>query len=117
RGGRKMNTLEFKEGQTYICTKACNESWWTEGKEYNVVCNTYGIPVLVNDGGYKWTAKDLSAFRNEFKLKENTKMNTSEIKEGQTYVCKRDNMPNWTLGKEYKVVKVVFENGLGLAIV
>lgn len=35
-------------------------------------------------------------------------------KEGQIYVCKRDDMENWTLGKEYKVV---FENGLGLVIV
>ena len=40
------------------------------------------------------------------------------VKEGQIYVCKRGKLPWWTLGKEYKVVKVVFENGLfALAIV
>jgi len=41
----------------------------------------------------------------------------TNVKEGQTYVCKRDDLEWWTEGKEYKVVKVVFENGLGLAIV
>src|SRR5699024_8308776 len=42
--------------------------------------------------------------------KENTKMNTSEIKEGQTYICKRDDLEWWTEGKEYKVQ--TFSNGL-----
>ena len=41
-------------------------------------------------------------------------MHKSDVKEGQTYVCKRDDLQNWTLGKEYKVV---FEDGLGLVIV
>lgn len=27
------------------------------------------------------------------------------VKEGQTYVCKRDNLDWWTLGKEYTVQK------------
>ena len=36
------------------------------------------------------------------------------VKEGQIYVCKRDAMDNWTLGKEYKVV---FDKGLGLVMV
>ena len=35
-------------------------------------------------------------------------------KEGQIYICKRDDMENWTLGKEYKVV---FDKGVGLVIV
>ena len=30
-------------------------------------------------------------------------MSKLEIKEGQTYVCKRDKLANWTLGKEYKI--------------
>ena len=37
-------------------------------------------------------------------------MNTSEIKEGQTYVCKRDSLAWWTLDKEYKVQ--TFSNGV-----
>lgn len=31
-------------------------------------------------------------------------MNKLEIKEGQTYVCKRDDLEWWTLDKEYKIV-------------
>ena len=41
-------------------------------------------------------------------------MSKLDVKEGQTYVCKRDDMENWTLGKEYKVV---FDKGLGLVMV
>lgn len=36
-------------------------------------------------------------------------MNKLEIKEGQTYVCKRDKLAWWTLDKEYKVQ--TFRNG------
>ena len=101
--------LNFKEGQTYICTKA-ERPWWTEGKEYTVVLNSDGIPALVDNGYAKWPANALSAFNNEFKLKENTTMNTLDIKEGQTYVCKRDDLEEWTLGKEYNVQ--TFSNGV-----
>lgn len=97
-----MSKLNFKEGQTYVCTKA-ERRWWTEGKEYTVVLNSDGIPVIVDNGGAKWTSNALSSFSNEFKLKENTKMSKLEIKEGQTYVCQRDDLDWWTLGKEYKV--------------
>ncbi|MCM6854581.1 DUF1642 domain-containing protein [Enterococcus faecium] len=43
-----MNTLDFKEGQTYICTKA-NGSWFTEGKEYKVFLNRYNRPMIIDD--------------------------------------------------------------------
>ena len=36
-------------------------------------------------------------------------MSKSEIKEGQTYVCKRDDLEWWTLDKEYNVQS--FSNG------
>lgn len=42
-------------------------------------------------------------------------MKTIDVKEGQTYVCKRDNIDWWTLGKEYKVV--FFCKGIGLVII
>lgn len=32
------------------------------------------------------------------------------VQEGQTYVCKRDDIDGWTLGKEYRVEK--FSNGV-----
>ena len=37
-------------------------------------------------------------------------MSKLEIKEGQTYVCKRDKLAWWTLDKEYKVQ--TFRNGI-----
>nr|WP_277895988.1 DUF1642 domain-containing protein [Enterococcus lactis] len=43
-----MNTLDFKEGQTYICIKA-NGSWFTEGKEYKVFLNRYNRPMIIDD--------------------------------------------------------------------
>lgn len=89
-----MNKLEFKEGQTYVCTKA-KRSWWTEGKEYTVVLNSDGIPALVDDGGAKWPAHALSSFSNEFKLKENTvdlnKLTTAQLRE---YVDLLENKEN-----------------------
>ena len=41
-------------------------------------------------------------------------MNTVELKEGQIYICKRDDLEWWTEGKEYKVV---FDKCHGLVIV
>lgn len=41
-------------------------------------------------------------------------MSKLEIKEGQTYVCKRGDLDWWTLGKEYKVV---FYEEHGLVII
>ena len=41
-------------------------------------------------------------------------MSKLEIKEGQTYICKRDDIAWWTLDKEYKVV---FDSCHGLVIV
>ena len=79
-----MNTLDFREGQTYVCVKS-ERSWWTVGKEYPVVLNSCGIPVLVDNGDDRWSANDLNAFNNEFKLKENifdlNKLTTAQLKE------------------------------------
>ena len=75
--------LKFKEGQTYVCTKA-ERPWWTEGKEYTVVLNSYGIPVLVDNGDDKWSSNALNAFNNEFKLKEKTPSKEFIEKDEQT---------------------------------
>lgn len=37
-------------------------------------------------------------------------MSKLDVKEGQTYVCKRDKLAWWTVGKEYTVQK--FSNGV-----
>lgn len=95
--------LNFKEGQTYICTKS-NESWWTEGKEYTVTLDRYGTPLLPDNDGYKWSSHSLNESSHQFELKEDTKLT---LKEGQTYVCLKSDRQYriwWTVGKEYKVV-------------
>ena len=102
-------TLIFKEGQTYVCTKS-DKWWWTEGKEYPVVCNSNGKPVIIDNDGDEWSSNVLITFNNQFKLKGGNKMKKLEIKEGQTYVCKRDKLAWWTLDKEYKVQ--TFRNGI-----
>lgn len=71
-----MSKLEFKEGQTYVCTKS-TEEYWTEGKEYEVTLTTYGIPVLTDNSGNNWSATALNLDKHQFKLKE--KVPSSEL--------------------------------------
>lgn len=62
--------LEFKEGQTYICTRSIND-WWTEGKEYNVFFEDVSEVFAIKDNrGTSWYAIELNDSINEFKLKE-----------------------------------------------
>ena len=64
-----MKTLHFKEGQTYVCTKA-NESWWTEGKKYKVGLSVFNEPFLADDDGDHWSSNDLSVYDITFKLEK-----------------------------------------------
>ena len=64
-----MSTLNFKEGQTYVCTKS-EKWWWTEGKEYKVVLTSHGIPALSDNDGDEWSSTVLNLSHNQFKLKE-----------------------------------------------
>ena len=64
-----MNKLEFKEGQTYICTKS-DKRWWTVGKEYPVFLDSDNEPAIRDDDGDDWHSGYLSASNNQFKLKE-----------------------------------------------
>ncbi len=41
-------------------------------------------------------------------------MKSIDVKEGQTYICKRGDFEGWTLYREYNVV---FYKGIGLVIV
>ena len=94
--------LNAKAGQTYICTKS-DQPCWTIGKEYEVISNRYGELCLVDNDNDKWVINYLNNRKFiQFKLKEKQPKVTP--KECQTYVCKRDNIDWWTLGKEYKVV-------------
>lgn len=68
-----MNKLNFKVGQTYICTKSKYE-WWTEGKEYKVALISASDLVLVDDQKDTWDSEDLKDLietsNTRFKLKE-----------------------------------------------
>ncbi|PHL06835.1 DUF1642 domain-containing protein [Enterococcus faecium] len=67
-----MNTLEFKEGQTYVCTKS-DKRWWTVGKEYPVFLDSDNEPAIKDDDGFDWHSgylSYLSISNNQFKLKE-----------------------------------------------
>lgn len=62
--------LNAKEGQTYVCMKS-DKSWWTKGKEYNVLVNKYGEMYFVDDYGGQWTIDYLNNRTNhQFKLKD-----------------------------------------------
>lgn len=73
-----MNTVELKEGQTYVCVKS-SESWWTEGKEYEVVLNSCNELCLVDDECYAWAIRYLKPHAAQFKLKEENKMSTNQL--------------------------------------
>lgn len=78
-----MNTLEVKEGQTYIC-KRDDLEWWTEGKEYKVQTFNSDVLYLTDDDGYNWyVTNDL--MNDVFKLKEQpfdlNKLTIAQLKE------------------------------------
>ncbi|UVX36046.1 MAG: hypothetical protein [Bacteriophage sp.] len=103
-----MNTVELKEGQTYIC-KETRMRYWTVGKEYPVVLDSKGKPAIIDNGGDYWygsVSSMLNDFSTEFELVkyDPTPMNKLEFKEGQTYVCTKSDKLWWTVGKEYPVV-------------
>lgn len=69
-----MKKVNFKEGQTYICTKS-NRMWWTVGREYKVVLNRHGDTALPDNEGHKWTVEaleELDDYNTQFKLIKET---------------------------------------------
>lgn len=65
-----MNTLDFKEGQTYVCVKS-DRPWWTRGKEYEVISNSYDELCLVDNDNDEWVIDYLNNRNNcQVKLKE-----------------------------------------------
>lgn len=79
-----MNTLNFKEGQTYVCTKT-DKPWWTEGKEYKVASRG-GLELYLhdNDGDF-YTQQNINNNSTKFKLKEQpfdlNKLTTAQLRE------------------------------------
>lgn len=69
-----MKKVNFKEGQTYICTKS-NRMWWTVGREYKVILNRHGDTALPDNEGHKWTLEaleELDDYNTQFKLIKET---------------------------------------------
>ena len=62
-----MNSLDFREGQTYVCTKS-DRPWWTAGKEYEVLVTSKGKQLLIDDDGARWQINYLNNNHCEFKL-------------------------------------------------
>lgn len=62
--------LEFKEGQTYICTEAYG-TWWTVGREYPVFINNYNNYFVIKDNeGTLWYDYELNKKQHKFILKD-----------------------------------------------
>lgn len=64
-----MKKVNFKEGETYVCTKS-NRMWWTVGREYKVVLNRHGDTALPDNEGHKWTVEaleELDDYNTQFK--------------------------------------------------
>lgn len=92
--------LNFKEGQTYICTESHNP-WWTEGEEYKVILRDNGILYLIDDENDGYQESYINTIQTKFKLKEEKQI--LNFKEGQTYLCTRAQSKLFTEGKEYPI--------------
>ena len=77
-----MNTVELKEGQTYVC-KRDKLAWWTLDKEYKVQAFSNGLLYLTDDEGYNWYLPNDGLLNTVFKLKE-TQSNTETEKQKYT---------------------------------
>ncbi len=78
-----MNTLKFKEGQTYVC-KRDDLDWWTLDKEYRVQTFSDGGLYITDDDECDWYLTN-NLLNTVFKLKEKTfdlnKLTTAQLRE------------------------------------
>lgn len=98
----------------YKCIKSNDEKRFAVGEIYPLYKGARNY--IVANNNVNWYENEFPIIEAEYGV-EFTDLNENEmydVKEGQTYVCKRDDLDWWTLGKEYKVV---FEKGLGLVLV
>lgn len=93
--------LNFKEGQTYICTNT-GKPWWTEGKEYKVFKNpTYDNLVIKNDEGITFAEDSINCLITEFKLKEESTITTSDLIDNQTHYKNQEIEPIELMRKNF----------------
>lgn len=80
-----METLNFKEGQTFVC-KRDGLDGWTKDKEYKVQVLSNGRLYLKDNSGCNWYLTN-KLFNQVFKLKEKTvDLNTLTTAQLQEYV-------------------------------
>lgn len=91
----------------YKCIKSNNKKAFAVGEIYPLYKGDRNY--IVSNGNVKWYENEFSFIKAQMgvELKEENKM--LNVKEGQTYVCKRDDLDEWTFDKEYGVQK--FSNG------
>lgn len=66
--------MQFKEGQTYICTHT-NRAWWIVGKEYKAIKHPrYDDLVIEDEHGTFWSDEELANTAHVFILKEEKQM-------------------------------------------
>lgn len=97
----------------YKCVKSNDETRFAVGEIYPLYKSYKGDRnYIVANNNVRWYEKEFQIIEQEYGV-EFTELNKNEmndIKEGQTYVCKRDDLDEWTLDKEYKSQK--FSNGV-----
>lgn len=79
-----MNTIDIKEGQTYICTRVDLDEW-TLDKEYQSQEFSNGRLYITDDNKDNWYLDRDNLINKVFKLKEKTldlnKLTTAELRE------------------------------------
>lgn len=110
-----MKEVNFKVGQTYICTKDIN-NWFTKGERYAVITGKEGLVIVDNDGE-EWEEYDINTdfYNSSFecfelvtvddKPEEEDNMNKVQLKEGQIYKCISNLGLYFTKGKLYKLTQ------------
>lgn len=89
-----MNTLNLKEGQTYVCTKS-KLKWWTVGKEYKVVSDIYGYPALSDNNGDLWWSHSLDACYTQFELRlDLNKLTKEQLRDYEKLIKEKEKAEN-----------------------
>ena len=89
----------------YKCIKSNDEKRFAVGEIYPLYKGDRNY--IVANNSVKWYENDFSCIEESWGV-ELEEMNENEmlnVKEGQTYICKRSDIDWWTKDKEYKVQK------------
>lgn len=91
----------------YKCIKSNDEKRFAVGEIYPLYKGDRNY--IVANNNVRWYEKEFPLIEDDWGVEFTELTEMYDIKEEQTYVCQRDDLNWWTLGKEYKVKK--FSNG------